>query len=137
MEVIVRQIEGVTFVARGESNHWVTVDGPKHFNGSEAASRPMELLLMAFGGCTGSDVASILSKKRVAMDHLDLIVTGDQVEEHPKVYTKIHVEYVFHGTDLKPDDLERAIALSQEKYCPVTAMLKGNCEISYSYRIAE
>jgi putative redox protein len=137
MKVVVRQIEGVAFVAKGESNHWVAIDGPKDFNGSEAASRPMELLLMAFGGCTGSDVASILSKKRVPMDHLDVIVTGDRAEEHPKVYTKIHVEYIFHGKDLNVTDLERAIALSQDKYCPLTAMLKDSCELSHSYRIAE
>jgi len=137
MQVIVRQIEGVAFVAKGESNHWVTIDGPKDFNGSEAASRPMELLLMAFGGCTGSDVASILNKKRVPLDHLDVIVTGEQAEEHPKVYTSIHIEYIFYGNDLKVHDLERAIALSQDKYCPVTAMLKGNCELSHSYRVAQ
>lgn len=135
MQVVVKQIEGIAFAAKGESNHWVTIDGPADFNGTEAASRPMELLLMALGSCTGSDVASVLRKKRVPLDHLELVVTGDKAEDFPKVYTKIHIEFVFYGSGLDTADLERAIALSQDKYCPVTAMLKNSCEISHSYRV--
>ena len=135
MQVIVEQTKGITFVARGESNHWVVMDGPEDFNGSEAASNPMELLLMSLGGCTGSDVASILHKKRVPLDHLQVVVTGERALEHPRIYNKIHLEYVFYGEGLKTSDLESAVALSQDKYCSVTAMLKASCEVSHSYRI--
>jgi putative redox protein len=137
MQVIARQIDGVTFIAKGESNHWVVIDGPRDFDGSDAATRPLELLLMSLGSCTGSDVASILHKKRVPLDHLEVLVTGERVEEHPRVYEKIHVEYVFYGTGLKTADLERAVALTQDKYCPVTAMLRASCEVSHSYRVVE
>jgi len=104
MEVQIRQVEGLTFVAKGESNHWVTIDGPKEFFGSEAAPRPMELLLIALGSCTASDVASILRKK-------------------------------IQGNNLQKEHLERAIELSQNKYCPISSMLRKAVEIKYSYRV--
>ena len=137
MKITIKQVQGLTFLGKGESNHWVSIDGPKQFNGSEAGSRPMELLLISLGSCTASDVASILQKKRVSMDTMEVIVTGERQETHPKVYTKINVEYVFYGKNLQTKDLERAIDLSQNKYCPVSAMIKESCQISHSYQIKE
>ena len=138
MDVKIKQVKGLTFVGKADSNHWVSVDGPEKFNGSEAASRPMELLLISLGGCTGSDVASILSKKRVNLNDFELNLSAEKAEEHPKVFTKIDVEYVFYGSDLKEKDLKRAIDLSQDKYCPVSAMLKkSGVEIAYSFKIKE
>jgi putative redox protein len=135
MEVMIKQLRGLTFVGKGETNHWVSIDGPKQFNGSEAASRPMELLLISLGSCTGSDVASILQKKRIPLEGIDIIVKGNREESHPKVFTKIHVEYIFYGRKIDEKDLERAIDLSQNKYCPVIAMLKKSCEITHSYKV--
>jgi putative redox protein len=137
MNVTIKQIEGITFIGKGETNHWITMDGPKQFNGSEAGSRPMELLLISLGGCSGSDVVSILTKKRVSIDQLEINVTGDREDTHPKVFSKIHLEYVFYGNNLPVQDLERAIDLSQNKYCPISAMLRKSCEITHSYRIEE
>jgi putative redox protein len=137
MNVTIKQIEGITFIGKGETNHWVTMDGPKQFNGSEAGSRPMELLLISLGGCSGSDVVSILTKKRVSIDQLEINVTGDRENTHPKVFSKIHLEYVFYGNNLPVQYLERAIDLSQNKYCPISAMLRKSCEITHSYRIEE
>jgi len=137
MRVKIKQVEGLTFVAKGESNHWVTIDGPKAFFGSEAAPRPMELLLIALGSCTASDVASILRKKRVGLKKFEVNVEGERSEEHPKVFTKIHIEYIFHGDNLRKEHLERAIELSQNKYCPISSMLKKAAEITYSYQIID
>lgn len=137
MNVTIKQIEGITFIGKGETNHWVTMDGPKQFNGSEAGSRPMELLLISLGGCSGSDVVSILTKKRVSIDQLEINVKGDQENTHPKIFSRIHLEYVFYGNNLPVQDLERAIDLSQNKYCPISAMLRKSCEITHSYRIEE
>jgi putative redox protein len=89
------------------------------------------------GGCTGSDVASILQKKRVKLDGFEMNIEADMSEDHPKVYTKINIEYVFYGKDIKATDVERAIELSQTKYCGVTAMLQKAVEITHSYRIEE
>lgn len=137
MKTKIIQIEGLSFVGKSDSNHWVSVDGPKEFFGSEAASRPMELLLLSLGSCTSSDVASILKKKKVDLEGFEINLDAEQSDEHPKVFTKIHIEYVFYGHDLNPVHLERAIELSQNKYCPVTPMLKSSVDIITSYRIID
>jgi len=135
MQVKIKQIEGITFVGKADSNHWVTMDGPKNFSGSEAASRPMELLLLSLGGCTASDVASILTKKRVDIKKFEINLNAERAEEHPKIFTKIHMEYIFTGNNIKKDDIERAIDLSQNKYCSVSAMLNKTVDITNSYKI--
>ncbi|MBU2491995.1 MAG: OsmC family protein [Bacteroidetes bacterium] len=134
---VVKQLEGITFAGKSGSNNWVMMDGPADFGGSGAAIRPKELLLLSLGGCTGSDVASILQKKRIKLDGFEMNIEADMSEDHPKVYTKINVEYVFYGKDIKASDVERAIELSQTKYCGVTAMLQKAIEITHSYRIVE
>ncbi len=134
-KAFLKQVRGLTFVGKTDSNHWITIDGPEEFFGSNAATRPKELLLISLAGCTASDVAAILQKKRVKLDNFEMNVTADQTEQHPKVYSRIHLEYVFYGKDIKEKDVERAIQLSQEIYCGVTAMLKNSVKIEHSYRI--
>jgi len=132
---VVQQVKGITFAARADSNHWVTMDGPLEFGGSNAGSRPKELLLMALGGCTGSDVASILQKKHVPVKDFRITLTAQAAEEHPQVFTAIHLEYVFAGDGIDCADVERAIELSTTKYCSVSAMLRASVKITHSYRI--
>ncbi len=132
---VVRQVQGVTFVGRTDSNHWVAMDGPAEFGGSNAATRPKELILLALGGCTGGDVVSILKKKRVSVDTVEVRLTAEVADEHPQVFTKIHVEYVLFGDGIRKEDVERAIELSETKYCSVSAMLRGTVAITHSYRI--
>jgi len=136
-KAVVKQLEGITFAGKTDSKNWVMIDGPENFGGSDAAIRPKELLLLSLGGCTGSDVASILQKKRVKLDGFEVYLNAEMTDEHPKVYTKIHVEYVFYGSDIKEKDVERAIELSMTKYCGVTAMLSKAMEITHSFRIEE
>jgi putative redox protein len=130
-----RQVRGITFTAKGGSGHWVMMDGSPEFGGSNAASTPKELVLMALAGCTASDVVPILKKKRVPLLHLEINVTAHDREEHPRIFTDIHVEYVFYGDGLQPADVERAIELSTTKYCSVTGILKASVPITHSYRI--
>ena len=111
------------------------MDGPEMFDGSDAGPRPKELLLFALGGCTASDVIPILKKKRVPLDGFEVHLVGHVRDEHPQVFTDIHIEYVFHGGDINPRDVERAIELSTTKYCAVSAMLKGSVDITHSCRI--
>ena len=137
-QAIVKQVgDGVTFMAKGDSGHWVSMDGPQDFGGSNAASRPKELLLFALGGCTGSDVAAILRKKRVPLQGFEMQIKATQAEEHPQVYTDIHIEYVFYGEGVNPADIERAIELSTTKYCSVSAMLRASVTLTHSYRIEQ
>lgn len=134
---LVKQLQGVTFVGKADSNHWITMDGPENFGGSNAGIRPKELLLLSLGGCTGSDVQSILSKKKVKLDSFEMNITAEMAETHPQVYTKIHLEYVFYGKNIQHKDVERAIELSLNTYCSVTAMLQKAMPIEHSYRIVD
>ncbi len=132
---VVKQVEGITFAGLTDSNHWVVMDGPSDFGGSNGGTRPKELLLLALGGCTGSDVVSIPRKKRVPVAGFEIRLSAEQRDEHPQVFTSIHVEYVFYGDRIRPEDVERAIELSETKYCSVSAMLRPSIAITHSYRI--
>ena len=134
-KAVVKHIKGVTFLGKSDSNHWITMDGPESFGGSDAGTRPKELLLIALGGCTGSDVITILQKKKVQISNFEMNISADVAEEHPQVFTKINVEYVFHGKDIQEKDVERAIELSQTKYCSVTHMLNKAMQITHSFKI--
>ena len=130
-----KQVKGITFAGKTDSNHWITVDGPENFGGSDAGIRPKELLLLSLAGCTASDVVSILQKKRVKLDDFEINISAEMTEEHPKVFTKIDLEYVFYGDSIAEKDVERAIELSETKYCGVTAMLEKALEINHTYKI--
>ena len=96
---------------------------------------PMELLLTGLAGCTSMDVLSILRKKRQPFTGLQVKATGERREEHPKIFTKIHLEFIVTGAEVDPKAVERAIELSQNKYCSAAAMLREAAEITTSYRI--
>lgn len=132
---VVKQLRGISFVAKSNSNHWITMDGPEMFGGSEAGPKPKELLLMALGGCTASDIVPILKKKRVPLDEIEVLLTAKICEEHPQVFTDIHIEYIFFGEGIESRDVERAIELSTTKYCSISAMLRASVNLTHSYRI--
>jgi putative redox protein len=135
-KAVIKQLSGITFVGKtDDTNTWVTMDGPDTFGGSNAAIRPKELLLLSLGGCTSADVIAILQKKRVKLDDFQVNINAEQTETHPKVLSKINLEYVFTGKDIKEKDVERAIDLSQNVYCGVTAMLQKSVEITHNYKI--
>jgi len=135
-KAVVKQLSGITFIGKtDDSNHWVTMDGPDNFGGSNAAIRPKELLLLSLAGCTSADVIAILQKKRVKLDDYKINITAQSTDKHPKVYSSINLEYVFTGKDIKEKDVERAIELSQNTYCGVTAMLQNAVELTHNYKI--
>jgi putative redox protein len=129
------QIKGNTYAAKGDTNHWVIMDTKSMAGGHGAGASPKEFLLFAIGGCTSSDVISILNKKRAAIKHYELFVRATEREEHPKIFTEIHIEYVFYGDNLNPDDIKKAIDLSVTKYCSVSAMIQPTVKLTHSYRI--
>jgi len=134
-EIFLRQLKGNTMVAKGATNHWVTLDTKPEVGGHAAGSTPKELLLMALAGCTSMDVIPILKKKRSPVVGYECYVRGTEREEHPTVFTDIHIEYVIYGDGVKAADVERAIDLSRNKYCSVSAMLTASVKITHSYRI--
>lgn len=103
----------------------------------ETGPRPTNVVLLGLCGCTAMDVVSILQKKRQPFTGLEVHATAERATEHPKVYTQIHLEYVVKGKGVDPRAVERAIELSQTKYCPVSAMLGKTAVITTSYRIVE
>jgi len=130
-----KQVKGISFIGKSDSNNWVAMDGPENFGGSNAGTRPKELMLLSLAGCTGSDVVSILQKKRVGLKDFEINITAEETEDHPKVFTSMHVEYVFYGANLNEKDVERAIDLSLTRYCGVTTMYKKAFDVTHSYKI--
>ncbi len=133
----IKQLRGITLAGKTNSNNWVMMDGPEDYFGSNAAIRPKEMLLLSLGGCTASDVIAILQKKRVNFTNLEMNISAEETEEHPKVYKTILLEYIIYGKDVKAKDVERAIQLSQDKYCGVTEMLRNSVEITHTYKIVD
>lgn len=133
----IKRVKGNTFVGKSGSNFWLPMDSPKDMGGSEAGFSPKELLLLGLGGCTSIDVINILQKKRAGLTDYEVNITAELAEEIPRVYTKIHLEFIFYGSSLNEKDIDQAIQLSQSKYCSVTKMLEKAVDISYSYKIIE
>ena len=135
MKADIVQVKGLTFVGKASSGHWVPMDGPADFQGSDSATRPKELILIGLGGCTGADVASMLNKMRENVTKFEISIKAESATEHPKVFTKIHITYRFWGNDLKEANIKKAIDLSQERYCSVSAMLVKSVDITHSFEI--
>ncbi|MCR4405286.1 MAG: OsmC family protein [Candidatus Acetothermia bacterium] len=134
MEARVRFVEGMQFVGTSASGHALALDS-RGEGGANTAPSPMELVLIALGGCTGMDVVSILRKMRVGWERFEIALQAERAEEHPKPFTKIHLTYRIWGDGIPEDKLKRAIELSQERYCSVGAMLAKGAEITYGYEI--
>ncbi len=135
VEAKVRLTKDMEFRGTASSGHCLLMDADDAAGGHNSGFRPMELLLVGFGGCTGMDVISILRKKRQAVSGLEMNVKGEKSEDYPKIYTKIHIEYVVTGKDVQAEAVERAIELSLDKYCSVGATLAKAGTITHSYRI--
>jgi putative redox protein len=134
-EIYIKQLQGSTFAAKAGSKHWVMIDTKVEAGGNDGASTPKELVLMALAGCTSMDVISILKKKKSPVIGYECNVKGNEREEHPRIFTEIHIEYVFYGDGIKPEDVERAIELSVTKYCTVSAILSASAKLTHSYMI--
>ncbi len=128
---------GLRLVGEASSGPAIVLDHVLSEGERETGPRPMELLLIGLAGCTAMDVVSILQKKRQPFTGLEVRVTAERAEEHPRVYTQIHLEYVVRGKGVDPQAVERSIELSQTKYCSASAMLAKAAQITTSYRIVE
>lgn len=126
------------FVSTDSAGHSVVMDAKPEYKGEGSGVRPLELVLHGLAACTGMDVISILEKKRQDVRDLEVLVRAEQREdEFPKIYTRIELEYVVTGYGVQAEAVARAIALSEEKYCSVGGMLKGNVELVTSYRVLQ
>ena len=117
--------------------HKVIIDAKKEAGGSDLGPRPKKLMLTALAGCTGIDVIMILKKMKVEPEAFNVIVEGELTDTHPKYYHKIKVIYKFKGKDLPKDKLEKAVNLSEEKYCGVSAVYKKAIDMETEIRVEE
>lgn len=134
--VVARWNAGRRFVAVDSAGHSFVMDAKPEHHGEGSGMRPLEVVLAGLAGCTGIDVIGILEKQRQPVEGLEVIVRAEQREEQPRIYVRIEVEYVVKGA-VAPKQLERAISLSEEKYCSVKGMLVPEIEMSSSYRIVD
>jgi putative redox protein len=127
----VRWIGDQKFVATSPSGHALTVDSDR---ASNKAPGPMELVLLALGACTATDVVSILEKKRQKLESLEVICSGERAANVPTVWTKLEILYRLRG-QLDEAAVKHAIQLSEDKYCSVAAMLRKTAAISWRHEI--
>ncbi len=137
IEAKVTLVHDMVFSGTATSGHTLSMDADDKAGGHNAGFRPMELLLVGFGGCSGMDVISILRKKRQSVTGLEINIQGEKAENYPHVYKEVHIEYVVKGTEIEKEAVERAIALSLDKYCSVGATLAKAGTITHSYKIVE
>jgi putative redox protein len=128
---------GLQFVGEASSGHAIVMDGDTGVGGHNTGLRPMELLLVSLGGCTGMDVISIMKKKQQDVTGFEININGQKAENHPKKFTDITIEYIVKGRGISEEALKKSIDLSMNKYCSIKAALEGTAKISFSYRIIQ
>jgi putative redox protein len=132
--VSTRWLENMSFESE-INGHKIIIDAKEEVGGQDRGPRPKPLMLAALGGCTSMDVVSILKKMRIELKSLNVIVEGELSEEHPKRFQKMHMVYEVEGDNLPMDKIEKAVTLSQEKYCGVSAVYREVLEITSEIRI--
>lgn len=134
MEMKATWIDGMRFAYRSATGHGLVTDAPEPHGGTDTAATPMELVLLGLIGCTGVDVVSILQKMKQPVQNLSVTCRAERADQHPKVYTRIHLVYEVEG-EIDEKKLERAIGLSENKYCSVSAMLSSTAVITHEYHL--
>lgn len=138
MQASVKWLDGASFVGESGSGHSVVMDGPEDHGGRNIGIRPMEMILIGLGGCASFDVVSILKKSRQEVVGCQVELSAERVDAVPAVFSKINLNFVVSGKNLKEAQVKRAVELSAEKYCSASIMLeKAGVEISHSYTIEE
>jgi len=137
-EIAVKWVDGLQFIGTDKWGHAVVIDSDTDHGGENTGFRPMELLLVALGACTGMDIVTILKKMKKDVHSLVIRVRGERAEEYPRYYKNIEIIYEISGTNLDKESVEKAIKLSEEKYCSVSANLREKkSEIKTTYKIIE
>jgi len=117
--------------------HKITLDASGDVGGENRGPRPKPLMLVALAGCTGMDVISILKKMRVSVDRMNVTVEGELTEEHPKHFHSMHITYTFYGKKLPKDKIQKAVDLSQERYCGVSYTYREALELTSEINLIE
>jgi putative redox protein len=137
MKARVKWVEAMSFLGEAGSGHAVLMDGAAEAGGRDLGPRPMEMLLLGLGGCTAFDVMLILKRGREKVTDCVVEIEAERAESDPKIFTSIRLVYKITGRNLSRDKVERAVALSDEKYCSATAQLRALAKISHEIEIIE
>lgn len=133
----VKWVDGIQFLGETGSGHALVMDGAPTVGGRNMGMRPMELLLVGMGGCSGIDVVEILRKGRHDVRGCEASLKALRAETDPKVFTRIDILFTITGKGIPETAVERAVKLSEEKYCSASAMLGKTAEIHFSFEIVE
>lgn len=136
MDVRVKWVEDRTFVGETESGHKIAF-GTVSEAGPKPGPSPMELVLIGTGGCSAYDVVSILEKGREAIESVEVELDADRAETDPKVFTRIHMQFIVKGRGLNPAKVERAVALSVDKYCSASAMMAKTATLTHGFEVID
>lgn len=133
----VQWVENALFTAESGSGHSVTIDGSPDVGGRNLAARPLEMFLMGMGGCTAIDVVSMLRKQRQDIHDVVVELAAERADDFPKVFTSVKLVYRVRGRNLNRALVERAVALSDEKYCSATAMVRKSAAVTHELVIED
>jgi len=137
MNLSVNWVDGMLMVGKSHSGHSITMDGPIEIGGENLGIRPMEMLLIGVAGCTMIDVVTTLKKMRQDMTHCEIKISAERANEHPKVFTDIHIHFIIKGKDIDPKKVDKAISLSAEKYCSASIMLGKTANITHDFEVSK
>lgn len=137
MDARVTWSKGLSFTGEAESGFRVPLGGDPSVGGADDGLRPMELIAIGIAGCTAMDVISILTKKRQHVSAFEVLLHARRAQDHPKVFTEISIEYVVSGQGIDETAVQRAIQLSEERYCPAIAMFRNVVPLSLTYRLED
>ena len=137
MNLSVNWVDGMLMVGKSHSGHSITMDGPIEVGGENLGVRPMEMLLLGLAGCTMIDVVTTLKKMRQDLSHCETKISAERANEHPKVFTDIHIHFIVKGKDLDSKKVDKAIKLSAEKYCSASIMLGKTAKITHDFEVTE
>ncbi len=138
MHASVRWLENVAFEAQSASGHQIVMDGSAEYGGENRGARPMELILIGLGGCASFDIVTILKKARQDIVDVRCELSAQRADSIPAVFTKIHLHFVISGRKVKPNQVEKAVHLSAEKYCSASKMLSdGGVDITHDFEVIE
>lgn len=137
MKARIKWVEDRTFIGESGSGHKIVLGAAHGPEGRSPGPSAMELVLIGMGGCSAYDVVHILEKGREAIEDVSVELDAERAEQDPKVFTRIHMHFVVKGRRLAPEKVERAIALSVEKYCSASAMIGKTATITHDFEVVD
>ena len=137
MKARIKWVEDRTFIGESGTGHKIVFGTARGPDGRSPGPTPMELVLMGLGGCSGYDVVHILEKGREAVEDVTVELEAERAQQDPKVFIRVHMHFVVKGQGLAAEKVDRAIALSVEKYCSASAMIAKTATITHDFEVVD